>query len=152
MTKYIEVAQALVTAGYLSDADIQAATDVLADALIIEVAEDAQDAAADDYATQEDIVAEAEVWEAEDAAVGDFNSMEDDEDVIDEAIDKELEDEDVMAGAEDEIEAAYVAAAAALLSADLIDEANLDDVAIVIAIFNINSICKHLVKLPVVYY
>ena len=133
MTKYIEVAQALVTAGYLSDADIQAATDVLADALIIEVAEDAQDAAADDYATQEDIVAEAEVWEAEDAAVGDFNSMEDDEDVIDEAIDKELEDEDVMAGAEDEIEAAYVAAAAALLSADLIDEANLDDVAIVIA-------------------
>jgi DivIVA domain-containing protein len=79
------------------------------------------------------IVAEAEVWEAEDAAVGDFNSMEDDEDVIDEAIDKELEDEDVMAGAEDEIEAAYVDAAAALLSADLIDEANLDDVAIVIA-------------------
>jgi hypothetical protein len=32
MATYLEVAQALVDAGYVSDADIQAAADILADA------------------------------------------------------------------------------------------------------------------------
>ena len=133
MTTYIEVAQALISSGYLSDADIQAAADVLEDALFVQVAEEAQDAAADDYSTQEDIVAEVENWESEDAASGDFDALNEDEDIIEEAIEKELEDEDIMAVAEDIIEAAYVDAAAALLSAELIDEANLDDVATLIA-------------------
>ena len=133
MTTYIEVAQALISSGYLSDADIQAAADVLEDALFVQVAEEAQDAAADDYSTQEDIVAEVENWESEDAESGDFDALDDDEDIIEEAIEKELEDEDVMVAAEDVIEAAYLDAAAALLSAELIDEANLDDVAALIA-------------------
>ena len=133
MTTYIEVAQALVSSGYLSDADIQAAAAVLEDALFVQAAEEAQDAAADDYSTQEDIVAEVENWESEDAESGDFDALDDDEDIIEEAIEKELEDEDVMVAAEDVIEAAYLDAAAALLSAELIDEANLDDVAALIA-------------------
>ena len=39
MATYVEVAEALVGAGYLTEADLDAAADVLADALIVEAAE-----------------------------------------------------------------------------------------------------------------
>jgi len=133
MTTYAEVVQALVTAGYLSDADVQAAVDVLTDALTIQAAEDLQDAASDDYSAQEDIVAEAENWEVEDSEFGDYDDMEDDEDVIDDAQYQEEVDKEIMVEAQAEIEAAYADAASALLAAELIDEANLDDVVTVIA-------------------
>jgi hypothetical protein len=133
MTTYVEVAQALVTAGYLSDADVQAAVDVLNDALTIQAAEDLQDAASDDYSAQEDIVAEAENWEVEDSEFGDYDDMEDDEDVIDDAQYQEEVDKEIMVEAQAEIDAAYADAASALLAAELIDEANLDDVVTVIA-------------------
>jgi hypothetical protein len=133
MTTYVEVAQALVTAGYLSDADVQAAVDVLTDALTIQAAEDLQDAASDDYSAQEDIVAEAENWEVEDSEFGDYDDMEDDEDVIDDAQYQEEVDKEIMVEAQAEIDAAYADAASALLAAELIDEANLDDVVTVIA-------------------
>ena len=42
MTTYVEVAQTLVEPGYLSDADIEAAATVLADALLVAEAEDAE--------------------------------------------------------------------------------------------------------------
>jgi len=133
MTTYIEVAQALVSSGYLSEADIEAAVDVLEDALIIAEAEEWQDTATDDYSTQEDIAAEAEVWEREDAAIGDYDAMEDDEDAIEDALDKAEIDKEIMVEAEAEIDAAYLDAASALLAAELIDEANRDAVAAVIA-------------------
>lgn len=133
MTTYIEVAQALVSAGYLSEADIEAAADVLDDALIIADAEEWQEAAADDYADQEDLVAEAEVWANEDEATGDYELMEDDEDIIEDALDREEIDKEIMVEAEAEIAAAYLDAASALLAAELIDEANLQAVASVIA-------------------
>ena len=41
MTTYVEVAQALVTAGYVSDADVDAAASVLGDTLVVESAQDA---------------------------------------------------------------------------------------------------------------
>jgi hypothetical protein len=133
MTTYVEVAQALVSAGYLSDADIEAAAEVLKDALIIDAAEAVQDDVAEDYSTQEDIVAEAEVWESEDAATGDYISMEEDQEVIKNALDQEEIDREVMAEAEQEIDAAYLDAAAALLAAELIDEANQQAVAVLVA-------------------
>jgi hypothetical protein len=133
MTTYIEVAQALVASGYLSEADIEAAADVLEDALIIADDEEWQDAAADDYSTQEDIAAEAEVWESEDAAIGDYNSMEDDEDIIENALDQAEIDKEIMDEAQAEIDAAYLDAASALLAAKLVDETNRDAVAAVIA-------------------
>jgi hypothetical protein len=133
MTTYIEVAQALVSAGYLSEADIEAAADVLDDALIIADAEEWQDAAADDYTTQEDIISEAEVWEREDEVTGDYASMEEDEDVIGDAIDQAQIDKETMVEAQVEIDAAYMDAASALLAAALIDEANLQAAAAVIA-------------------
>jgi hypothetical protein len=133
MTTYVEVAQALVTAGYLSDADIQAAADILEDALIVLAAEDMQDAAAGDYAIQEDIVAEAEVWANEDATVGDYESVAIDDEIIEEAAEQMEADRAIMAAGELVIDAAYTDAAAALLAAELIDEANRDAVAAVIA-------------------
>ena len=120
MTTYVEVAQALVTAGYLSDADVDAAVDVLADALLVSDAEEAKGDALDDLAYQEEAISEAEVsaYSDKDAAV--------EEDVIEGALDLEDEDETAIAGAEDTIAAAYNDAAASLLAAELIDEDNLD--------------------------
>jgi hypothetical protein len=133
MTTYIEVSQALVTAGYLSEADIEAAAEVLEDALIIEEAEDAQDAASQDYSTQEDIVAEVENWASEDAKAGDFDGLEADQEIIQDALAQEDVDKEVMATGEAVIAAAYLDAASALLAAELIDEANLQAVAGVIS-------------------
>ena len=133
MTTYIEVSQALVTAGYLSEADIEAAAEVLEDALIIEEAEDAQEAASQDYSTQEDIVAEVENWASEDAKAGDFAGLEADQEIIQDALAQENVDKDIMATGEVVIAAAYLDAASALLAAELIDEANLQAAAGVIS-------------------
>jgi len=133
MTTYIEVAQALVSAGYLSEADIEAAADVLEDALIIADAEDVQDAASDDYSTQEDIVAKVENWVVDDANAGNNDDLEIDAAIIEGALEQEEIDKDIMVAAETEIAAAYLDAASALLAAELIDEANQQAVAAVIA-------------------
>ena len=129
MTMYVEVARALVSAGYLSDADIKAAVIVLEDKLKVEAAEDVQDAAADDYSTQEDIVAEVENWAVEDASTGDYDDLEDDEDIIEDALEEEAIDKDTMALSAEEIANANLEAASALVAAELIDEANLEPVA-----------------------
>jgi hypothetical protein len=41
MTTYLEVAQALVRAGYVSGADVEAAASVLGDVLVVQAAQDA---------------------------------------------------------------------------------------------------------------
>ena len=129
MTTYAEVAGALVRAGYLTDADLEAAAAVLADALVVADAEDMIDAALDDKAYQESMVIEAEKWSDENAAAGDFKGADIDDEVIAIAEDQQLEDEAIVIEAEATIAATYTDAAAALLTAELIDEANLDAVA-----------------------
>jgi hypothetical protein len=129
MTTYIEVAQALVSAGYLSEADIEAAAEVLEDDLIIADAEDVQDAASEDYSTQEDIVADVEHWAVEDASSGNDDALESDEAIIEDALDQEGIDKAIMVAAETETAAAYLDAASVLLAAELIDEANQQAVA-----------------------
>ena len=129
MTTYVEVAGALVRAGYMTDADIEAAAAVLADALVVAEAEDVIDAALDDEAYQEGVVIEAESWSDEDAAAGDFKGADIDNEVTEIAEDQELTDETIIGGAEATIAAIYTDAAAALLAAELIDEANLNAVA-----------------------
>jgi len=106
---------------------------VLDDALIAAASEDAQAEAADDYSAKEDLVAEAGVWESEDAAGGDIESAVFDEEIIEEVQDQMEADEAVMVEAKVVIEAAYTDAAAALLAAELIDEANQEAVAAAIA-------------------
>jgi len=132
MTTYVEMARALVSAGYLTEADLEAAADILADALMVEAAEEVEAEAMDDYSDQEDLIAEAEVWEAEDALEGDIVGTILDADIIDDAeIQKEI-DKEVVLEAEDVIDAACLDAAAALLAAELIDEANLEAIAAMI--------------------
>jgi hypothetical protein len=133
MATYLEFAQALVDAGYLSDADIRAAADILADALVIEAAEEAEADAMDDYGDQEDTIAEAEVWAAEDVAEGDFESLAIDKDIVDDAAEQALDDRDTVIAAEAVIDAAYTDAVAALLAAAIIDEANAEAVASLLA-------------------
>jgi len=133
MTTYVEVAQALVEAGYLSDADIAAAAVVLEDALIVEEAEDAETAAFDDMQVQDAVIAKAEDAADYDAALGDDEDEAIQEIIIDDALDAELEDKELIDDAEDVIDAAYGDAANALLSARLIDAANAEAVAVVIS-------------------
>ncbi len=136
MTTYIEIAEALVTAGYLTEADTEAAANILADALIVEAAEEAEAEAMDDYSDQEDLIAEAEVWEAEDDLAGDLEGADLDADIIADAeIQKEIDREAVLE-AEALIDAACTDAGAALLAAALIDEANLEPVVAVIHQYN----------------
>ena len=135
MTTYVEVAGALVRAGYLTEVDIEAAAAVLADALVVAEVEDAIEAALDDEAYQEGVIIEAKSWSDEDAAGEDFKGADIDNEVIAIAEEHELTDETIItdetfiADSEVTIVASYTDAAAALLAAELIDEANLDAVA-----------------------
>lgn len=133
MSTHFELAQALANAGYVSDADIQAAADILMDALIIEAAEEVEAEAMDDYNKQEDLIAKVANWAAEDAVAGDFESVEIDLDIIEDAAEQAMGDRDTVIIAEVVIDAAYTDAAAALLAAAIIDEANAEAVALLLA-------------------
>jgi hypothetical protein len=133
MTKYDEVVQALLSAGYLTDADLDAAAVILADALVVDEVEEIEAAAIEDYSAQEDLTAEAEVWASEDALEGDLATAEVDEEIIVDAVIQQEIDKEVVLEAEAVIAAAYTDAAAALLAAELIDEANAEAVAAMIA-------------------
>ncbi len=132
MTKYVAVAQALVAGGYLTDADLDAAAAVLADALVVEEAEDAEAAALDDEAYQEGVIAGAEDMEVMDDEMGDDEDEEFDEEIIGDALAQEDADEEIIAEAEDTIDAGYADAAAALVAAELIDAGAVNDVVEVI--------------------
>lgn len=133
MTTYLELARSLMDAGYVSDADIQAAAVILADAMLIEAVEEAEGEAMDDYSFQEDVIAQAQVWSAEDAAEGDFDMVALDEEIIEDAAEQALEDREIVVAAEAIIAAAYRDAAAALVTAALIDEAEVEAVAMALA-------------------
>lgn len=136
MTTSVEISQALVSAGYLTEADMDAATEILADALLVEMAEDVEADAMDDYSAQEDLIAKAQVRESENLARGDLDSaIADDEIIADAEIQKEF-DKQTVRDAETVIDAACMDAAAALLAAELIDEANLAAVEAVIHKYN----------------
>ena len=133
MSNHRKVAEALVAADYLTEADLDAAADILADALIVEMVEEVEAAAMDDYSNQEDLIAEAEVQEAEDALEGDIeDAILDDDLIVDAEVQKEI-DQEVVLESEAVIAAVYLDAASALVAAELIDEANLSPVAAIIA-------------------
>jgi hypothetical protein len=133
MTTYVEVAQALVAAGYVSDADVDAAASVLGDALVVESAQDAMAEALADEAYQEGLIADAEAMANVDVEMGTYEDEEMDMETVEDAQARVDVDEGVIANAQNWMTAAYRDAAAALLAAELIDEANLDDVADAIA-------------------
>jgi hypothetical protein len=100
---------------------------------VVDEVEEIEAAAIEDYSAQEDLTAEAEVWASEDALEGDLDTAEVDEEIIVDAVIQQEIDKEVVLEAEAVIAAAYTDAAAALLAAELIDEANTEAVAAMIA-------------------
>ena len=133
MTTYLKVTQALVTAGYLSESDIEAAVAVLADRLIVADAEETKAFAEEDIEYQAQVVAKALDLTEMDVEMGEVEDRFVQAEVINSA--EALADGDaaMIERADAAIAAAYEDTAAALLAAELIDEANAEAVAGVIA-------------------
>jgi hypothetical protein len=132
MATFTQVARALVTAGYLSDADANTAASVLADALLIDETIAAGAAALDDAVYQEGVITEAEVYAEEDGSAGDWDAVDREEEIIDAATAQEAKDAAIIAAAKDTIVAACADAAAALATAELIDAGDVGAVSEVI--------------------
>jgi hypothetical protein len=133
MTTYAEVAQALVAAGYLTEADLDVAAVVLANALVVEEAQREEADALKDEATQRELIAGLTIEASTDSAIGDYVGQQVAEGEIAKARAEQDEDEAIIENAEATISFFYNDAAAALLAAGLIDEGDLDDVAAAIA-------------------
>jgi len=127
------VAQALVAAGYLSEADLDAAAVVLANTLLVEEAQREEADALNDEAAQQELIAGLTIEASTDSAIGDYVGQKVAEGEIAKARAEQDEDEAILENAEATIAYAYNDAAAALLAAELIDEGDLDDVAEAIA-------------------
>ena len=126
MTIYFEVTKALVSAGYLSEADMDAAMVVLKDALVVADAEKAKAFALEDIAYQEEVTARAEDLAEIDVQMGEIEDRFIQAEVINSAEILAEGDAAMIEKADAVIVAAYADAAAALLAAELIDEANLE--------------------------
>jgi len=129
MTTYTEVAQALIEAGYLSDADLDAAVLVLAHVLITATkAKKMKAVALADEAHQHEMMAQAADLITDDEAIRDYADEEIQIRAIETAEEQLTADKAVVAAAEATIVGVYDDAAAALLRAGLIDAANVDAV------------------------
>ncbi len=132
MTIYFEVTKALVSAGYLSEEDMDAAMVVLKDALVVADAEKAKAFALEDIVYQEEVTARAEDLAEIDVQMGEVEDRFVQAEVINSAEILAEGDAAMIEKADAVIVAAYTDAAAALLTAELIDEAHLEATAIVI--------------------
>lgn len=103
------------------------------DALVVTAVEEVEAEAMEDYSDQEVLIAEAENWEEEDALEGNIEGALQDDDLIEIAEDRKEYDKEVELVSEATIGAANSDAAAALLAAELIDEATFFAVTVVIA-------------------
>mgnify|MGYP001822363852 CR=1 FL=1 len=133
MTPYAELTQALVSAGYLSEADVDAALEILADSLIVVDAEETKAFAAADIEHQAEVIAKAEDLVEMDYEMGEVEDRFVQAEVINSAEALAEDDAAMIERADAQIASAYEDAAAALLAAELIDEANLEAVTGVIS-------------------
>ena len=133
MATFEEVANALVAGGYMTEADVAAAIIVLDDVLIMADAAEIEGAAIIDLDAQEAVIEEAGAVAQEAAAEGDLESEALAEKAIETALDAVTADVAAIDAAVEVIEAAYLNAATALASAELINEANVDEAAAVIS-------------------
>jgi hypothetical protein len=129
MTTYVEVVRALVRAGYLSDADVDAATKALTYVLIMTTAAKKKKAVAlADKAHQHEMIAQAADLITDDEVISDYEDEEVQIKTIEEAEELLTADEAAVTAAEATITGAFHDAAAALVMAGLIDAANVDAV------------------------
>lgn len=133
MTTYVEVAEALVTAGYLTDKKIEAAAALMADTLQISDFEASLEAAIHDETDQERMISGARDMLEQDSETGDKKNLKVDRAILRDAINQEKVDESVARGAEKKIARACHAATVALEKAGLIDKRHRQEVAELIA-------------------
>jgi hypothetical protein len=124
MTNYLEVTEALISAGLLSEADREVAISVLMDHLIVAKAEEIKAFAQEDIAYQNEVIADARDLAETDLEMGQIEDRFIQADIIGAATSLKESDIDKIEKTDAEIAAAYQDAATALLAARLIDEAN----------------------------
>lgn len=134
MTTTREVAEALVTAGYLGQEDIELAAASMTEALHrADLAADVAARALEDETQQEEMIASASeaIVEFDEMMEFEYESIE--RDIIAEAAAREHEDEEIVETEEEEMVHAYTEAAGSLVAAGLIDSSDASDAAAVIA-------------------
>lgn len=135
MTTYIELAQALASAGYLSEAGIKAAADILTEHLTVEIvgAEDTKEFATQDLAYQQQVIDHAEEMAEEDLSMGDIGDRFVQAEVIESAHSLAEKDTELIKRADEELVIAFTNASGALVTARLINEAHLEAAAALLA-------------------
>lgn len=134
MTTIREVAEALVAAGYLAEANVEVAEASMTEALHrAGLAGDVAARALEDEARQEEAIADATdaIFEFDEMMEFGYESIE--RDIIAEAAAREQDDEEIVEEEEEEMVHAYTEAAASLVAAGLIDPSNASDAAAIIA-------------------
>ncbi len=126
MTTYLEVTQALISAGLLSEADREAAVAILRDHLIVAEAEETKAFAEEDMDYQDKVIADARDLAETYLEMGQIEDRFIQADVINAATSLKESDMDKIDEADAYIAMAYEEAAADLLAALLIDEANVE--------------------------
>lgn len=129
MTTYIEIVEALIKARYLSNTDLDNATEVLAHVPITNSdAQNKKAVALTDEVYQYEMIRQADELIADDEVI---NAYEDEAlqiKTIEAAVGQIIEDESEIVAAEVAIASAYHDVAAALVGAGLIDAANVEAV------------------------
>ena len=135
MTAHNQLAQALVSAGYLSEADVKAAAAVLAEHLEVEIveAEDTLSFATKDLAYQKQVIDHAEEMAEEDLSMEDIEDRFVQAEVIESAYSLTEKDVELIKHADEEIAVAFKNASGDLVTARLIDKSNRRAVAALLA-------------------
>lgn len=135
MTPYTDLAQALVSAGCLSEEQVEAAAAVLAEHLEVEIveAEDTREFAKKDLAYQEQVIEHAEEMAEEDLSMGDIGDRFVQAEVIESAHSLAEKDIKLIKRAEEELAIAFTNASGALVTARLIDKSQLAAAAALLA-------------------
>lgn len=133
MTTYKELAQALVSAGYLSKKDVKKATAVLAENLDVADAEDTKTFAIKDLAYQKKVVDHAEEMAEEDLSMGDIGDRFIQAGVIESAAALAAKDAKLLKRADEELLVAFKNASGELLTARLIKKSDVEAAAVAMA-------------------
>lgn len=135
MATYLELAQALVSAGYVSEEQVAATAAVLAEHLEVEImdAEDTREFATKDLAYQQKVIDDAEEMAEEDLSMGDISDRFVQAEVIESAHSLAEKDLELIKRADKELAIAFKNACGALVTARLIDKSNAENAAALLA-------------------
>lgn len=135
MATYLELAKALVSAGYVSEEQVAAAVAVLAEHLEVEIvdAEDTREFATKDLAYQQRVIDHAEEMAKEDLSMGDIEDRFVQAEVIESAASLAEKDLELIKRADKELAIAFKNASGALVTARLIDKSNAEKAAALLA-------------------